>query len=166
MTSSSFLFLKKMWKKIAKKLQKICKKIAKNLQKNRKKIAKCAKKNFLLCKIFVKFLQILNLHTDFRPREEFVSDTLCGVSSLLVYLLYTYILKMDNICKNTANDWFLHKRRCTTYYKRLQSCPFPENCLGVSLKDMNFFGKVSITIMSKSQLHICCGGVRCCWCWM
>ena len=33
-------------------------------------------------------------------------------------------------------------------------CPFPENCLGVSLKDMNFFGKVSITIMSKSQLHI------------
>ena len=27
-------------------------------------------KKFLLCKIFAKFLQILDLHTDFRPPEE------------------------------------------------------------------------------------------------
>ena len=32
----------------------------------------CTKNNFLLCKIFAKFLQIINLHTDFRPREESV----------------------------------------------------------------------------------------------
>ena len=72
MTSSSFLFLKKFFhifcKKFAKKLQKSCKKIAKKLQKS----CKMRKRNFLLCKIFAKFLQILNLHTDFRPREESV----------------------------------------------------------------------------------------------
>ncbi len=73
MTSSSFLFLKKFLhifcKKFAKKLQKSCKKIAKKLQKS----CKMRKRNFLLCKIFAKFLQILNLHTDFRPREESVT---------------------------------------------------------------------------------------------
>ena len=36
---------------------------------------KMSKKNFLLHKNFAKFLQILNLHTDFRPREEAVSDS-------------------------------------------------------------------------------------------
>ena len=59
-------------KKFAKKLQK---KIAKKLQNNCKNFAKCAKKFFLLCKIFAIFLQILNLHTDFRPREESVIVT-------------------------------------------------------------------------------------------
>ena len=59
-------FEKKLKKKIAKKLKKSCKKVAKNLQNVKKKI-------FLLCKIFAKFLQILNLHTDFRPREESIS---------------------------------------------------------------------------------------------
>ena len=54
---------KNLKKKIEKKKQKIC-----------KNFAKCAKKNFPLCKIFAKFLQILNLHSDFRPREESVSD--------------------------------------------------------------------------------------------
>ena len=53
-------------------MQKNCKKVAKKLQKNCKNFAKCAKKIFLLCKIFANFLQILNLHTDFRPREESV----------------------------------------------------------------------------------------------
>ena len=73
---------KSISKKIAKKLQKSCKKIAKKLQKSCKKIAKklqksckMRKRNFLLCKIFAKFLQILNLHTDFRPREESVKLT-------------------------------------------------------------------------------------------
>ena len=81
MTSNSFLFLKnfctffaknlqknfkKIEKKIANKLQKNCKKVAKNLQNVKKKC-------FLRCKIFAKFLQILDLHTDFRPREESVS---------------------------------------------------------------------------------------------
>ena len=61
-------FEKKNCKKVAKKLQKNCKKIAKKLQKS----CKMRKRNFLLCKIFAKFLQILNLHTDFRPREESV----------------------------------------------------------------------------------------------
>ena len=61
--------LQKNCKKIAKKLQKSCKKIAKKLQKS----CKMRKRNFLLCKIFAKFLQILNLHTDFRPREESVT---------------------------------------------------------------------------------------------
>ena len=56
---------KKNCKKIEKKLQKSCKKVAKNLQNVKKKI-------FLLCKIFAKFLQILNLHTDLRPTEEAV----------------------------------------------------------------------------------------------
>ena len=56
---------KKIEKKIAKKLQNSCKKVAKNLQNVKKEF-------FLLCKIFAKFLQILNLHTDFRPREESV----------------------------------------------------------------------------------------------
>ena len=72
-------FEKKFAKKLQKKLKKICKKIAKKLQKSCKKIAKklqksckMRKRNFLLCKIFAKFLQILNLHTDFRPREESV----------------------------------------------------------------------------------------------
>ena len=82
MTSSSFLEinvqkfakkLQKICKKIVKKLKKNCKKIAKKLQNNCKNFAKCAKKFFLLCKIFANFLQILNLHTDFRPREESVS---------------------------------------------------------------------------------------------
>ena len=59
----------KMCKKISKNLQKNRKKIAKKLQKNCKKIAKCAKEIFFC----VKFLQILNLHTDFRPREESVT---------------------------------------------------------------------------------------------
>ena len=52
---------KKIEKKIARKLQKTCKKIAKKLQNVKKTF-------FLMCKIF----QILNLHTDFRPREESV----------------------------------------------------------------------------------------------
>ena len=34
------------------------------------------KRNFLLCKIFANFLQILNLHTDFRPREESVRSVI------------------------------------------------------------------------------------------
>ena len=75
MISSSILFLKKNVKKICKKfeknlkkkLQKSCKKVAKSFQNAQKKI-------FPLCKIFAKFLQILNLHSDFRPREESVSD--------------------------------------------------------------------------------------------
>ena len=46
-----------MKKKVEKKLQKSC---------------KMRKKNFLLCKIFAKFV---NLHTDFRPREESVKFT-------------------------------------------------------------------------------------------
>ena len=37
---------------------------------HKKNFAKCKKKFFPLCKIFAKFLQILNLHTDFRPSEE------------------------------------------------------------------------------------------------
>ena len=60
---------KKNCKKISKKLQKSCKKIAKKLQKS----FKMHKRNFLLCKSFANFLQILNLHTDFRPREESVN---------------------------------------------------------------------------------------------
>ena len=63
--------MQKNCKKVAKKLQKNCKKIAKKLQKS----CKMRKRNFLLCKIFAKFLQILNLHTDFRPREESVKFT-------------------------------------------------------------------------------------------
>ena len=66
--------LQKNCKKIAKKLQKSCKKIAKKLQDNCKIIAKIlqnALKKFFFC---VKFLQIWNLHTDFRPREESVID--------------------------------------------------------------------------------------------
>ena len=66
--------MQKICKKFAKKLQKIYKKIAKKLQNNCKNFAKCAKKIFLLCKIFANFLQILNLHTDFRPREESVKE--------------------------------------------------------------------------------------------
>ena len=42
-----------------------CKNSAKILQNAQKKI-------FPLCKIFAKILQILDLHTDFRPREESV----------------------------------------------------------------------------------------------
>ena len=42
------------------------------------------KRNFLLCKIFAKFLQILNLHTDFRPREESVRGSCIGPKT--VYL--------------------------------------------------------------------------------
>ena len=61
--------LQKICKKIAKNLQKNCKKIAKKLQNNCKNFAKCTKKFFLLCKMFANFLQILNLHTDFRQRE-------------------------------------------------------------------------------------------------
>ena len=68
--------MQKICKKIAKKLQKNCKKVAKKLQKICKNFAKCVKKNILLCKIFANFLQILNLHTDFRPREESDSSTL------------------------------------------------------------------------------------------
>ena len=58
--------LQKNCKKFAKNLQKICNKIEKKLQKfckMRKKISFC-----------VRFLQILNLHTDFRPLEESVRD--------------------------------------------------------------------------------------------
>ena len=83
--------LQKNCKKVAKKLQKNCKKIAKKLQKNCKKVAKklqksckMRKRNFLLCKIFAKFLQILNLHTDFRPREESVSIFDC-FWAILIY---------------------------------------------------------------------------------
>ena len=50
---------------LKKKIEKKKKKIAKILQNAQKKI-------FPLCKIFAKFLQILNLDTDFRPHEEFV----------------------------------------------------------------------------------------------
>ena len=63
---------KSIYKKIAKKLQKNCKKIEKNCKKVAKNLQNVKKKIFLLCKIFAKFLQILNLHTDFRPREESV----------------------------------------------------------------------------------------------
>ena len=66
-----------MKKKIAKRLQQNCKQIV-------KKIAKCGKQKFLLCKIFAKFLQILNLHTDFRPREESVRGSCIGPKT--VYL--------------------------------------------------------------------------------
>ena len=66
---------KKFAKKFAKNLKKICKKIAKKLQNNCKNFAKCAKKIFPLCKIFANYLQILNLHIDFRPREESVRSS-------------------------------------------------------------------------------------------
>ena len=49
------------------------KKLKKKLKKKNLNIFQIEKKNFLLCKIFAKFLQILNLHTDFRPREEAVT---------------------------------------------------------------------------------------------
>ena len=52
-----------------------CKFFAINLQNILQNICKkCEKKIFLLRKIFAKFLQILNLHTDFRPREESVIE--------------------------------------------------------------------------------------------
>ena len=89
MIDSWLLVLFFFWNKCAKNLQKIaknlqrnCKKIAKKLQKIAKKLqnncknfAKCAKKIFLLCKIFANYLQILNLHIDFRPREESVRSS-------------------------------------------------------------------------------------------
>ena len=81
--------LQKNWKKIAKKLQKSCKKVAKNLQ-NVKKIF------FLLCKIFAKFLQILNLHTDFRPREESVTRL------MMVKSIYQVTHKGRNFFQQTA----------------------------------------------------------------
>ena len=61
---------RKILQKFAKNLQKICKKIEKKIAKI---LQNAEKKNFLLYKIFAKFLQILNLHTDFRQREESVS---------------------------------------------------------------------------------------------
>ena len=84
--------LQKNCKKIAKKLQKSCKKIAKKLQKS----CKMRKRNFLLCKIFANFLQILNLHTDFRPREESVTDSSRGLKCKT-------FCKMCS-CKNSAKN--------------------------------------------------------------
>ena len=82
----------KNWKKIEKKSQKICKKIA---------------KRFLLCKIFAKFLQILNLHTDFRPREESVNEV---VSQIGKHQITGWISgwmtgqRADNWVDNRANN--------------------------------------------------------------
>ena len=95
--------LQKNCKKVAKKLQKSCKKVEKKLQKNCKNFAKCRKKNFLLCKIFAKFLQILNLHTDFRPREEFVrvsrhqSDEDCFLMNFWNNIIFHKCLVFDLI---------------------------------------------------------------------
>ena len=72
---------KKIAKKIAKKLQKNCKKIAKILQN--------AKKKFFFC---VKFLQILILHTDFRPREESVK-----VLETLTLFMIRHFLKSESL---------------------------------------------------------------------
>ena len=47
-----------------------CKFFAKNLQNILQNICKKCEKKIFFC---VKFLQIWNLHTDFRPREESVS---------------------------------------------------------------------------------------------
>ena len=55
MIDISFPFLEKCFKNFAKNVQNFC---------------KMSNKIFLLCKILAKFLQILNLHTDFRPCEE------------------------------------------------------------------------------------------------
>ena len=81
-------------------MQKNCKKVAKKLKKNCKKIAKklqnVKKKNFLLCKIFAKFLQILNLHTDFRPREESVTRL------MMVKSIYQVTHKGRNFFQQTA----------------------------------------------------------------
>ena len=59
---------------------------AKNFVKNVQNFCKMSKNNFLLCKNFAKFLQILNLHTDFRPCEE-------SVSSRLVYRIVQSFFK-------------------------------------------------------------------------
>ena len=53
-----------------------CKYICKNICKKMCKMCKnCVNIFFPLCKIFAKFLHFSNLHSDFRPREESVSNT-------------------------------------------------------------------------------------------
>ena len=79
------------------------KKILKNWKKNCKNFAKWEKKIFPLCKIFAKFLQILNLDTDFRPREEFVrvsrhqSDEDCFLMNFWNNIIFHKCLVFDLI---------------------------------------------------------------------
>ena len=78
-----------MEKNLKKKIEKKSKKFVKILQN-------AQKKNFPLCKIFAKFLQILNLHTDFRPREESVTRL------MMVKSIYQVTHKGSNFFQQTA----------------------------------------------------------------
>ena len=64
------------------------------------------KKIFLLCKIFAKFLQILNLHTDFRPREESVIIVLCKI-------IYGFLFGLNSLVKITFK--ILHTKQQINY---------------------------------------------------
>jgi len=56
------------------------------------------KKIFPPCNFFAKFLQILNLHTDFRPREESVSilKNVCTMHNRTTQVYYLKMLKIHS----------------------------------------------------------------------
>ena len=77
------------------------------------------KKFILLCKIFAKFLQILNLHTDFRPREESVND-----------IFYLQILAQ---CVNTKETWIAFEVEHSLHGSVLSSIGLSESSCRIGL---------------------------------